>query len=36
MAATGNHAPTVAVPAAKTIPIRTPFTLTGSATDTDG
>ncbi len=35
--ATGNAAPTiVSVPAALTIPIRTPFTLTGSATDPDG
>ncbi|WP_051324859.1 M12 family metallo-peptidase [Candidatus Solirubrobacter pratensis] len=33
---TGNHAPDVTVPAALTIPTRTPFTLTGSATDPDG
>jgi hypothetical protein len=32
---TTNHNPTVTAPAAKTIPIRTPFTLTGSATDAD-
>jgi hypothetical protein len=32
----GNHAPVVTAPAAKTIPIRTPFTLTGSGTDVDG
>jgi hypothetical protein len=31
-----NHAPTVEAPANKYIPIRTPFTLTGSATDSDG
>jgi hypothetical protein len=35
--ATGNSAPIVTVPAASyTIPIRTPFALTGSATDVDG
>ena len=32
----GNHAPDVTVPAAYTIPPRTPFALTGSATDPDG
>jgi hypothetical protein len=32
---TPNHNPAVTAPAAKTIPIRTPFTLTGSATDSD-
>jgi hypothetical protein len=34
--ANGNHAPVVTVPAGSTIPIRTPFALTGSATDSDG
>ncbi len=34
--ATGNSAPTVTAPAAYTIPLRTPFALTGSATDADG
>jgi hypothetical protein len=34
--ATPNHAPTVTAPADKTLPIRTPFTLTGSGTDADG
>ncbi len=34
--ASGNHAPAVTAPADKTIPIRTPFTLTGSGTDSDG
>ncbi len=33
---TGNHAPTVTAPADKTIPVRTPFTLTGSGSDVDG
>jgi hypothetical protein len=33
---TGNHAPVVTVPTAVTIPVRTPFALTGSATDSDG
>lgn len=33
---TANHAPVVTVPAAVTIPVRTPFALTGSATDSDG
>ena len=32
---TANHAPTATAPADKTIPIRTPFTLTGSAVDAD-
>jgi hypothetical protein len=32
----GNHAPDVTVPAQYTIPPRTPFALTGSATDPDG
>ena len=34
--ATGNRAPVVDTPAAFTIPRRTPFSLTGSATDADG
>ena len=34
--ATGNHAPTVTVPGPYTIPTRTPFSLTGAATDFDG
>ncbi|WP_051247377.1 M12 family metallo-peptidase [Nocardioides halotolerans] len=33
---TTNHSPTVTVPTAKTIPMRTPFALTGSANDADG
>ena len=33
---TGNHVPAVTVPAGYTIPTRTPFSLTGSATDDDG
>ncbi|WP_239097446.1 M12 family metallo-peptidase [Asanoa ferruginea] len=33
---TGNHTPVVTVPDAVTIPVRTPFSLTGSATDSDG
>lgn len=33
---TGNHNPTVTAPADKTIPVRTPFALTGSAVDSDG
>ncbi|GIH03934.1 hypothetical protein Rhe02_20010 [Rhizocola hellebori] len=33
---TTNHAPVVTVPEAVTIPVRTPFALTGSATDSDG
>ena len=32
----GNHAPLVTAPAAVTIPVRTPFTLTGSGSDVDG
>ncbi|MCV2351249.1 M12 family metallo-peptidase [Paucibacter sp. Y2R2-4] len=34
--ATGNNAPLVSVPASYTIPVRTPFALTGSASDADG
>ena len=33
--ATTNHAPVVKAPAGKTIPMRTPFTLTGRASDAD-
>ena len=33
---TGNHNPVVTAPANRTIPARTPFTLTGSGTDSDG
>jgi hypothetical protein len=33
---TGNLAPVVSAPAGYTIPVRTPFALTGSATDGDG
>ncbi|HEU5474253.1 MAG TPA: M12 family metallo-peptidase [Actinophytocola sp.] len=33
---TDNHAPVVTTPASFTIPTRTPFTLSGSATDSDG
>ncbi|NES31867.1 hypothetical protein GCE86_15885 [Micromonospora terminaliae] len=33
---TANHAPVVTVPATVTIPVRTPFALSGSATDSDG
>ncbi|MFI6759736.1 M12 family metallo-peptidase [Micromonospora sp. NPDC050417] len=33
---TGNRAPVVSVPASYTIPARTPFALTGGATDADG
>ncbi len=33
---TTNRAPVVSVPAGYTIPVRTPFALTGSATDPDG
>lgn len=34
--ATGNHAPSVVAPADKTVPLRTPFTLSGSGSDVDG
>ncbi|MEO3820492.1 M12 family metallo-peptidase [Plantactinospora sp. B24E8] len=33
---TGNHAPVVTAPQSYTIPVRTPFALTGGATDADG
>ena len=33
---TGNHAPVVTAPADRTLPLRTPFTLRGSADDADG
>ncbi|MFJ8578828.1 M12 family metallo-peptidase [Micromonospora sp. NPDC093277] len=33
---TANHAPVVTVPSNISIPVRTPFALTGSATDVDG
>ena len=33
---TGNRAPVVKAPANRTLPLRTPFTLRGSATDADG
>lgn len=36
VSATGNTAPVVSAPAGYTIPLRTPFALTGSATDADG
>ena len=36
VSATGNTAPLVTVPGTYTIPVRTPFALTGSATDIDG
>ncbi len=32
----GNHSPVVTTPGEYTIPVRTPFALTGSATDSDG
>jgi hypothetical protein len=32
----GNHAPVVSAPMGYVIPVRTPFALTGSATDSDG
>jgi len=32
---TGNHSPVVRAPANRTLPLRTPFTLRGSATDAD-
>ncbi len=33
---TGNHPPRVVAPVGYTVPLRTPFSLTGSATDPDG
>lgn len=33
---TGNRAPSVTVPASRTLPLRTPFTLRGTGTDPDG
>ena len=36
VSATGNIAPIVSVPTGYTIPVRTPFALTGSGTDADG
>lgn len=33
---TANHAPQVSAPADKTIPVQTPFTLSGGASDVDG
>jgi hypothetical protein len=36
IAATGNSVPLVTAPAGYTIPVRTPFALTGNATDADG
>jgi hypothetical protein len=36
VSASGNNAPVVSAPASYTIPLRTPFALTGSATDADG
>lgn len=35
LSGTGNAAPVVSVPASYTIPVRTPFALTGSASDAD-
>lgn len=36
VAPSGNHTPVVTAPETKTIPIRTPFALTGQASDPDG
>ncbi|QGZ41927.1 metallopeptidase family M12-like protein [Pseudoduganella flava] len=36
LSATGNAAPVVTAPAGYTIPVRTPFALTGDASDADG
>jgi hypothetical protein len=36
VSASGNSAPIVSAPAGYTIPVRTPFALTGAATDADG